>query len=312
MDKTGYVLAVIALAVLLVFISYNYSEKITGGAVNAADVKCVDTDNGNDFFLKADVSVGDISKSDFCAVMPDEIAKRKNKIGDVIEYYCKDDKTYDVVAHTCPKGCKDGACIMPTDDVMLLDTIATTDRTLTPCTDSDGGRVYASKGKLYGSVIDPKTAEDECVLFGGKSAVAERYCYSKERGAFEYHDCTKEKKTCENGACVALPPVVESSSLKWAYTVLNDNVITKEPGCTYGGEGNFLPTTQGYVNIASGLTPAQDSYRLYIGKTMMEYCDKDDMTVKWEFYCDSHGYAHIAKIRCDDVCQLGACDMKNS
>jgi len=163
---------------------------------------------------------------------------------------------------------------------------------------------------LSGSTIDPKTAEDECVLMGGKSVVAERYCYSKERGAFEYYDCAKEGKACDNGACIVLQPVIESSSLKWAYAVLNDNVMTNEPGCTYGGEGNFLPTTQGYVNIAAGLTPAQDSYRGYVGKTITEYCDKDDITIKWELYCDSHGYAHMAKVKCENVCQLGACDMR--
>lgn len=311
MSKIGSILAIIALAAIIILVGYGYRENITGGAIKAVSAKkCFDGDGGKDFYLKGEVTLGSDIKTDFCAARPNAIAFRSNHPGDLIEYYCKNDSGYDSIAHACPNGCKDGACNPTLDDVELLEPIAESDAVFNPCADSDNGKIHSIKGRVSGSTINPKTAQDGCVLMGGKNVLAERYCFSKDTGAIEYYDCSKEGKSCERGMCVAMDPVAESTDLKWLYSVVEDKVITKEPGCSYGGVGNYKPIAPGYVNIGSGLSATEEAYRLFIGRTMNEYCDENDNLMKWEFYCDSHGYAHIVKVRCDRGCQAGACKIK--
>lgn len=310
MGRLGSILIIFVLAMLII-VGYKYVEKVTGGAVKAETAKiCFDSDGGKDFYAKGAVRVEGFNWSDVCADRPDMVPMRKNKVGDVIEYYCKEDGTYDTEAYTCPNRCAGGACVPVMDKVLLLDTVETTDLAIRPCSDFDNGKNYDMKGKISGSVIDPDTAEDECWLMGGKMMLAERYCFSKERGAVEYYDCSEEGKGCTDGACSALQPVTESKDWKGMYTVLSDKVLTKEPGCTFGGEGNFYPISQGYVNIPSGLTPTEAGFKGYVGRTVVEQCDLDSMNIKLEFYCDAHGYAHLARVKCDDACMLGACEYR--
>lgn len=305
MSRISYVFIVLIMIFMVVLLGYEYRDIVTGKAVKS---ECSDSDNGKDFYLKGIATKGSDSSEDFCAARLNAVPGRTNKVGDLIEFYCKEDGTYDSVAYTCPNNCLNGACILLIDETLLLEPVIATDAVLRPCTDSDGGKAYESKGKIEGSAINKNTAEDECMLMGGKPILAERYCYSAERGAVEYYDCSKKGKGCEDGACAALEPVKESKDLSWMYSVLSDKVITKEPGCSYGGQGNYGPLAAGYVNIPAGLTPTEEGYKLFIGNLMKEYCDAKDPKIKWEFYCDSHGYAHIAKVKCYDMCSNGACE----
>lgn len=307
MGRMGPILIVFVIVLLVVFVGYNYSEKITGKAVETnAEEGCVDSDDGKDYYLQGTITPLRGINIDYCAQRNSMIPG--NKVDDLIEHYC-DEGVASVMAYTCPKGCKDGACIVPLDDyVLLLDPIETDNETFVPCTDSDNGKKYSVKGTISGSTIDPDTAQDECILMGGKSVVAETYCYNDDLGAVKYYDCYDKRKTCDNGICVALEPVTESKDLRHHYTVISDDVLTKEPGCSFGGRGNYHPWAEGYVKIPAGLTPTKDSYSQYIGRITMETCDKDDLFTKLEFYCDSHGYAHLTKLKCENGCQLGACE----
>lgn len=300
--------------VLIIIAGCRTAKDVTGEAVKTGQaaqpaVSCVDSDNGQDFYIKGNVTGSVVKKgADFCAVRSDMIAY-SYKVGDLIEYYCKDANTSDYMAYTCPNGCKDGKCIEPIEPVMVLETVPETQEVFKKCQDSDKGRNTLLNGTISGTTIDPKTATDTCVLKSGKMFLIETYCLSDERGATLTYDCSKDKRTCKEGACVIMPPVNEAEDKPRSYLVMSDEVMTKTPGCVYGGSGNYKPEISAYIGISSGIEPAKPEFRGFIGKSVYEECYTSNRTLKVEYYCDSSGYAHKAMINCLHGCQKDKCNL---
>jgi len=299
---------IIFLATIFLISGCSNNGDVTGSAVQNSG-QCFDTDGGKDFYKQGIVSPKEevpvyfsdraqkiaesassrLGKQDLCAKSSGiEGAKE----GDLLEYFC-DDGAFTSMPYTCPNGCRDGACVLVLDEtpVILKEVIQITEDK-GPCIDSDNGRNYLEKGNIYGTHIDPSTAEDECVFINGKFLLQERICFTEDIGAVLQYDCAAEKKMCSDGRCIAGEPVTGSSDKPRIYEVISDQVITEEPGCRFGGTGNFKPTAAGYIAINENLTPKEAGFKGYIGSIMNDGCDLKDKNTRIEYYCDSNGYPH--------------------
>lgn len=143
--------------------------------------ECVDSDNGIDIFVKGVAADNTKTKVDFC-----------HQFDVVYEYYCED-ATKDVwgVTLDCPDDhyCVDGACI---------------DRgELSECIDTDGGKNYDQKGRIY--IDNNFVTEDRCAPYDTKNdRIAEFYCDQDDSGiklSLEYHYCP-EGYICQDAVCV--------------------------------------------------------------------------------------------------------------
>jgi hypothetical protein len=134
---------------------------------------CVDTDNGKFYYVKGKVKYKGQTYWDTCV----------NTTGTtkLQEHYCYQQGgnwKHGVKMYTCPGGCSNGACIPST------------------CTDSDGGIVYYTKGKV---TYNGQTFWDSCI---SNTQLEEHYCdiqgNNVEHG-ISTHTCSY---MCSNGACV--------------------------------------------------------------------------------------------------------------
>lgn len=184
-----------ARVIALVFISIVFSVLILGKVVNVQDTlafifgkvavvqfsyaNCSDTDGGTDYFVKGDFTYDTLRNGK----VNGHAGGTEKCVGNMVEENSCIDGSPKIIRYTCPKGCKDGACI---------------EEPKIECIDSDDGRDYFVKGETadFGD-----TREDACF---DSNTVTEFYCEQAEgqtrpsRGA-EQKEC---EYGCKDGACV--------------------------------------------------------------------------------------------------------------
>jgi hypothetical protein len=161
--------------------------------------ECTDTDGGRNYFEKGTTTN---MPPEFRGILTDEcISPTRLQEGTCIE-------GLGVHTYDCANGCKDGACIKGEKKEQ--------------CIDTDGGKSYYTKGKVYGStqriengIREYQIMEDICVKDNQVPQLG------KEEGLFEYFcnkegyvDVTSRDATyicpfgCEDGKCLGTEKIV--------------------------------------------------------------------------------------------------------
>jgi len=187
--KRRYILGLIFLVCILFWFFNNLFGIFTGQSISefilskdrdvpseGGEKKCVDSDDGKNYFVRGTVEGYDIH-GDFYVVEDscDEI--------NLTEYFCRDFSIMYVI-YPCEEGCLNGACI----DSSVVEDLS--------CVDSDGGKNYFVKGSCEDSF---DFLEDVCVIGGSKGwFLKEVYCEEGRCVYFNY-DCLEG---CDKGKCV--------------------------------------------------------------------------------------------------------------
>jgi hypothetical protein len=166
--------------------------RICEGGECVSNLTCVDSDGGRDYFVEGKTSgyprleiehQGEVYDLDDYVELEDYCYTEKEGPAVLLrEYFCKDGRVA-FYNKECDDGCEDDVCL----NVTVGDNVT--------CTDTDGGRNYAVKGRItWGTVGEEMhNATDEC---DGPGLLTEYYCDGKEK-AEEYVDCR-----CMDGTCV--------------------------------------------------------------------------------------------------------------
>ena len=159
------------------------------GACVKGTSECIDSDSGQDYYVKGKMSHGGVVLQDSCA---DEY--------NLNEFYCNKEGGSSSETFKCQLGCKDGACVKETvcgNDICEVGEEKTCITDCKKCIDSDKGKDYYVKG--YVSYILPEGkgigGEDSCDDY----YVSEFYC--KEDGSYE-KDTFLCPYGCKDGACI--------------------------------------------------------------------------------------------------------------
>ncbi|MDP7493586.1 MAG: cell wall-binding repeat-containing protein, partial [Candidatus Undinarchaeales archaeon] len=181
-----------------------------------AELECTDRDGGKDYYVKGHL-VGEMSQPGGSTYHLDGFDACTDATR-VSEYFCYVEggveyglwETYNCANEG--KFCENGVCVDP--------------EPLPPCTDSDGGKDYYTKGHLVGEMEQPGGSTyhldgfDACT---DATRVSEYFCYVEggiEYGIWETYNCANEGKLCEEGVCVdpePLPPCTDSDGGKDYY-----------------------------------------------------------------------------------------------
>lgn len=154
----------------------------TDGACTKPTVECTDSDDGLNYYVEGTAADATTSRADSCD--PQEVSLR------LFEYYC-DGNLVESTEYTCEYGCDSGACLGTGE--------------LLPCSDSDGGIDYHTKGKV---TTDGFSQEDSCSDLQPDS-LYEWYC---ENSVFKFKSYTCPNG-CKDGACLSIEPVCEDNSV---------------------------------------------------------------------------------------------------
>ena len=127
MKKRGVIVLVILLVSLIsislvsaIYVSNKITGRVTGENVSSNETEaepeeeCVDSDGGENYYIKGEVTKGAETKIDRCdlctgACLPD-MPDCPVHCGGLIEYYCDGDNIVET-AHVCPNYCEDGVCL---------------------------------------------------------------------------------------------------------------------------------------------------------------------------------------------------------
>ena len=159
------------------------------GACIKGTSECIDSDNGQDYYVKGKVSHGGVILQDSCA---DDY--------NLNEFYCNKEGGSISETFKCQLGCKNGACMKETicgNDICEVGEEKTCITDCRKCIDSDNGKDYYVKGYVSYILTEGKGigGEDSC----DDSYVGEFYC--KEDGSYE-KETFKCPYGCFDGACV--------------------------------------------------------------------------------------------------------------
>lgn len=190
-------LGIVVVILVAVFFYFNAGENITGKISGSIHRTCVDSDGGDEKYVKGEVTftVYDRAtiKKDTCFSPTGAVEKWLK------EYYC--DVYYNVGDrdYNCKEGCKDGACI----------------KKVIPCEDSDAGLDYAEKGK---ACSETECKEDKCL---DEKYLSEAYC--SEGVKQEIYRC---QDNCEEGKCIEPAGNVEEPAEEQEEEVAEEEVLS--------------------------------------------------------------------------------------
>ena len=183
-------------------------------------IECSDTDEGIDFTTKGFVS-GTWDDGDIADNQPDVCG------GDILnEYYCNssnDEGYIQMILHTCPNGCEDGACV---EESTCVDSDNTIDINNNPPNSSDPNKnTYPSlfvKGYVTNS--EGLVYEDKCSH--NETRVEEWFCSGGQ--PFRYYPYCSNG--CVDGACVEEEPdyctlVLDNSTYELYPCELNTSMV---------------------------------------------------------------------------------------
>src|SRR3989344_3859238 len=232
---------------------------------------CTDTDGGKKENTKGTATgpwgtSGTVTDSSGNSVSEGDTGSFDDKcasVKSVREYYCSDDKVT-ATTITCKDKCVDGEC----DPI--------------PCTDTDRGKTYNTKGSATGKPDSyasyAVTRTDSCY---DSTNLKEIYC---ENGVVK-DEIKRCDFKCENGACVEKPDCTE----------------------TDGGRREFTKgTTTGFWGESGSITDSSGNNVGYKGTGTFEDQCTGQKGLK-EFYCTSSGSVSSASITCNDKCEGGRC-----
>ncbi len=218
--------------------------------------ECTDTDGGDNPYVMGKVTVDGKTYTDYCHSTQ---TFTHYSVPTLIEYYCEDgevkNKTY-----YCDYGCGEGACRQEPEEPQ------------NSCEDSDGGKDYYERGKVYGYENgDFYSFQDECREDEyGYTYLREYYCNGDEY-AYEDRQCN-----CVDGICKEVER-----------TACDDS------------DGGIKEYSKGTVTITDYWTDGTTTQQNYT-----DYCI-DSRTLR-EYYCTSNGMSSET-IQCAYGCEDGAC-----
>lgn len=100
-----YIAVLLIVFVLFLVVSEKFFN-LTGKAVSS-EFACSDSDGGENYFVKGEVKVGDVSKGiDLCT------SETRLK-----EYYCLSETSWNNKYKECAKGCEEGVCVSECGDI---------------------------------------------------------------------------------------------------------------------------------------------------------------------------------------------------
>lgn len=144
---------------------------------------CSDTDGGTDYFVKGDFTYDTLRNGK----VNGHAGGTEKCVGNIVEENSCTDGSPKITRYTCPKGCKDGACI---------------EEPKVECTDSDNGQNFSVKGTTVGKLAGEQGSYvDSCKDDG---MLAEYYCEDSPTPhvVLQDNDCPNG---CSDGVCVEEP-----------------------------------------------------------------------------------------------------------
>ncbi len=232
-------------------------------------IDCIDSDTGRNYYVKGTVRSG----------LGKKVIDRCNSAHELIEYFCRNDPSFDAETHRCVHGCKDGACLR-------LETVTKPDPEPEPeakeiCTDSDvtdkfpdGKNIYM-KGVSKTSKLEKvyATFKDSCEMF---DTIVEGYCTPEGKIKAYEKVCLYG---CKDDACLKEEPDPEP-----------------EASCTDsdGGIDKYVWGKVISINSLNDFRPQTNSDVCFDENTLQEA------------YCDGV-HSPSEHITCQNGCEDGVC-----
>ena len=209
-------------------INYLYScpSGCSDGACVNATSPCIDTDGGQNYYVKGITSKGNLNYSDYCGAG-----------SNLYENYCDSSGNIQTNSlYVCPNGCSNGACINAT----------------TPCVDTDGGKNFDVKGTTSKGTL---SYTDYC---GSGNNLFENYCDAD--GNIQTNFLYSCPNGCSDGACINATTCTDSDGGLNYYVqgTVKKGTITSTDYCGAQTSGGRQYVLEQYCD--SGNNIAQSAY----------------------------------------------------
>jgi len=242
---------------------------------------CSDTDGGRNYGASGVVSVGSVGYPDKC-----------NDTATLEEQYCDaGQRRFEI--KTCGDGyqCLDGRCLAAvttttttTDSsaTKIIEPVPTTTTTVAPtCSDTDGGKAYATRGAVSASGT---TYYDRCT---DSATLEEHYCDAGKHNS-EIKNCG-DKYNCLEGRCVAAAvasPVAAPEEPKVVETApLVTTTVTLPEYCRLKGITTYEACKAAMIALSSNETEANTGTGTYVKPESEATTKSDEQTVYWPKVC---------------------------